>query len=73
MGLNLVVTALVMLLAVLLSAPGVAAGVIAITVSFLVEIEFLRRKVRKESKNSRIQEFKNESGTGAKPEPFLDS
>jgi len=45
-----------MLLAVLLSAPGVAAGVIAITVAFLVEIEFLRRKVRKESKNSRIQE-----------------
>ena len=53
MGLNLAVTALVMLLAVLLSAPGVAAGVIAITVAFLVEIEFLRRKTGQEFENPR--------------------
>jgi progressive ankylosis protein len=55
MGLNLVVTALVMLLAVLLRAPGVPAGVIAVTVAFLVEIEFLRRKVKWRNPESRIQ------------------
>jgi hypothetical protein len=43
MGLNLIVTAVIVLAGVVLGTPGAATAVIALTVAFLVEIYYLRR------------------------------
>jgi hypothetical protein len=46
MGLNLIVTALLIVACVLLRAPGVEAGMLALTLSLIVEIFYLRNKAR---------------------------